>query len=89
VEKVWLKNYQKGVPHEINPDVFSSIPDMFEHNTRKFHDKTALINYGSELTYGELDEKSREFAAFLQQDLGMSLCVCFSLSVWMSLSLSV
>jgi long-chain acyl-CoA synthetase len=70
VDKVWLKYYQEGVPHEIDINEYSSLVSLFEDSCRKYSKKVAYVNLNSELTYEELDEKSREFATYLQQNLG-------------------
>ncbi|KTC93706.1 MULTISPECIES: AMP-binding protein [Legionella] len=71
MEKVWLKHYQEGVPHEIDINEYSSLVSLFEDSCRKYSKKIAYVNLNSGLTYEELDEKSREFATYLQQNLGL------------------
>ncbi len=63
----WFKNYPEGIPHEIDPDRFSSLVDMFEKSVEKFENLPAYENFGTELTYREIDNLSRDFAAFLQK----------------------
>lgn len=67
MQKPWLSQYQEGVPSEINPDEYASLVELFLDSCRKFRDKIAYTNYGSTLTYGELEEKSKHFALSLQQ----------------------
>ncbi|EQC45775.1 long-chain-fatty-acid--CoA ligase [Bacteriovorax sp. BSW11_IV] len=69
MEKVWYKNYQQGVPREINPDQYNSIPEILEKSFEKFKNKGAFHNMGSTLTYGEIERLSRKFASYLQNDL--------------------
>lgn len=69
MEKIWLKNYQPGVPLEINPDKYASINEMFEEVCKLYADRPAFTNMGSNLTYQEIEEKSRAFAAYLQTTL--------------------
>jgi long-chain acyl-CoA synthetase len=66
VDKIWLKNYPVGMPAEIDPDVFMSIPDMFEKTAAKFAGGPAYHNLGHTISYAELERLSRDFAAFLQ-----------------------
>lgn len=66
VEKIWLKNYQKGVPHTIDPTVFSSLVDLFDTSCRQHNQRIAYANMGCELSFSELDRLSAHFAAFLQ-----------------------
>lgn len=69
MEKWWLKNYEPGVPAEINPDRYASLPAMFEESCAAFLDKAAFVNMGHTLSFRALDQKSRDFAAFLQSHL--------------------
>ncbi len=69
MEKVWLKSYPKGVSHEINPDAYQSINEIFEVSFKKFSTRPAFSNMGSILTYSDLDRMSADFASFLQNDL--------------------
>ncbi|WP_234735832.1 AMP-binding protein [Tellurirhabdus bombi] len=65
----WLKYYPKGVPYEINPDAYPSLVELMEEGFRNYADKAAYACMGKKLTYGEIDQLSRQFAAFLQNDL--------------------
>ncbi|USD39214.1 MULTISPECIES: long-chain-fatty-acid--CoA ligase FadD [Ferrimonas] len=69
MEKVWLTSYPEGVPAEIDADKFASLVDLFEQSVSRYGDKPAFINMGKSITYNELDRLSRDFAAYLQQEL--------------------
>ncbi len=69
MEKIWLQSYQEGVPAEVDLSEFQSLGEMFEKSVSAYHDQVAFICMGAELTYGELDTLSRDFAAYLQSDL--------------------
>lgn len=69
MEKIWLQSYPKGVPAEIDVDQFKSIGDLFEQGVARFGSRTAYVCMGKGITYGELDELSRRFAAYLQGEL--------------------
>lgn len=69
MEKIWLKHYQSGVAAEINPDAYDSLVDFFLQNCTKFDDKSALSNFGSQLTYREWKQFSESLAAYFQQIL--------------------
>lgn len=71
MEKIWIKNYQEGVPHEINPDAFQSIAHFFQHYCERYSNRDAYSNLGHAITYSELEEYSKNFAAYLQQELGL------------------
>jgi long-chain acyl-CoA synthetase len=72
MQKVWLASYPQGVPAEIDVDEFSSLVAVFERSVEKFRDRPAYISMGREISYGELDRAARDFAAFLQQTLGLA-----------------
>jgi long-chain acyl-CoA synthetase len=65
MEKIWLKNYQPGVPTEINPDKYRSINEMFEEACKAYADLSAFTNMGTVLTYRDIEQKSCAFAAYL------------------------
>jgi long-chain acyl-CoA synthetase len=69
MEKVWLKNYQAGVAHEIDINKFNSIVEVFENSVERFRSRPAMANMDRVLTYGELDSLSSDFASFLQHTL--------------------
>ncbi|MGB9429686.1 MAG: long-chain-fatty-acid--CoA ligase [Gammaproteobacteria bacterium] len=71
MEKIWLKEYPKGVPAEINPDEYASLKTMFEDSCRKYAARPAYSNLGTTLTYSELDHLSRQFGAYLQKVAGL------------------
>ncbi|WP_434629156.1 long-chain-fatty-acid--CoA ligase [Chromobacterium sp. CV08] len=71
MDKVWLKNYQAGVPHEIDINQFQSVTEVFDRSIEKFGDRPALANMGKQLSYAQLDALSGQFASFLQHKLGL------------------
>ncbi|MFC1234870.1 long-chain-fatty-acid--CoA ligase FadD [Vibrio sp. F74] len=72
MEKPWLSHYPIDVPKEINPDEYPSLIEMFENAVRNYADQPAFENMGSIMTYRKLEERSRAFAAYLQNDLKLS-----------------
>ena len=71
MEKIWLKEYPSGVPHEIDVNEFSSLKDIIEKSCAKFSSNKAFTNFGKSITYAELEEQSRHFAAYLQKVAGL------------------
>ncbi|ADU69535.1 AMP-dependent synthetase and ligase [Pantoea sp. At-9b] len=67
--KVWLKRYPPDVPAEITADRYTSLIDLFEHAATRYADQVAFMNMGQPMTYRQLDQQSRAFAAWLQQGL--------------------
>lgn len=71
LKKVWLNRYPADVAAEINPDRYQSLVDMFEQATVRYADQPAFMNMGEVMTFRKLEERSRAFAAYLQQGLGL------------------
>ena len=67
----WYKNYPDGTPHELEPYNFSSLVELFETASKKYHNRIAFDNLGGSITYGEVDRLSTNFAAYLQNELGL------------------
>jgi long-chain acyl-CoA synthetase len=72
VDKIWLDRYPKGVAAEIDSDASDTLVDIIEDACREFGPKVAFSNMDRELTYSELEQRSRDFAAYLQNDLGFA-----------------
>lgn len=71
MEKVWLKSYDPGVPENIDPDQFNNINEMLDINFKKFANDPMLVSLGQSLSYKEVDSLSNQFAAYLQNELGL------------------
>ena len=69
MEKRWLKNYAPGVSPEINPDQYASLIGILEESCANFSEKPAFSNMGHTLSFKALEQKSRDFAAYLQTHL--------------------
>ncbi|MFA4741498.1 long-chain-fatty-acid--CoA ligase FadD [Vibrio vulnificus] len=69
MEKPWLSRYPSDVPETINPDQYESLVEMFEQSVQKYADQPAFMNMGSVMTFRKLEERSRAFAAYLQNEL--------------------
>jgi len=71
VEKIWLNRYPEGMPEEIDPNHYDSLLEVFERSFKDFSDLPAFSNMGKHLTYKEIDEATKQFASYLQNDLGL------------------
>ncbi|EKO3919256.1 long-chain-fatty-acid--CoA ligase FadD [bacterium 19MO03SA05] len=69
MDKPWLSRYPTDVPETINPDQYLSLIEMFEQSVHKYADQPAFMNMGSVMTFRKLEERSRAFAAYLQNEL--------------------
>jgi long-chain acyl-CoA synthetase len=69
MEKVWLKNYDEGVPQTIDYKG-ETLNDLLDAAVRDFPDRTALIFEGATVTYRQLHDHVLRFAKALT-DLGL------------------
>jgi long-chain acyl-CoA synthetase len=65
-DRIWLKSYPEGVPHDLPPLPYSSLVALLEESFRKYADRPAYSFLGKELSYADTDRLSRAFAAYLQ-----------------------
>jgi long-chain acyl-CoA synthetase len=71
MKRVWMKNWPDFIPEETRyPQGKKPIFEYLRDNARKFPDRTAIVYYGKEVSYGELDRMSDQFARFLM-DAGL------------------
>ncbi|MBU3566001.1 long-chain-fatty-acid--CoA ligase [Polynucleobacter sp. MWH-HuK1] len=70
--KPWLNNYPEGVPFDVDISEYDSLLDMFDECFERYPNRRACEYLGKFLTYSELDQHSRHFAAYLQ-NLGLEL----------------
>ncbi|WP_373819480.1 long-chain-fatty-acid--CoA ligase FadD [Glaesserella sp.] len=71
MEKIWFDNYPQAAERVINVEKYESLVEMFEKAVNHHPDIPAYINMGQILTYRKLEERSRAFAAYLQNELRM------------------
>jgi len=66
MERIWLKSYPAGVEPEVRYDEHRSVGELFDRCAAQFRDRPAYTCMGKSIRYGELDELSRRFGAWLQ-----------------------
>ncbi len=71
MSKPWFDQYDPWMPHEIDADAYANVVDMLMEAGERFKDKVAFSNFGATKTYGESLDLSRNFAAYLQNTLGV------------------
>ncbi|AZP13501.1 AMP-binding protein [Undibacterium parvum] len=73
MEKIWINSYSSGVPAEIDVSAYDSLGDYFDHAVAQFADRTAFISgsTGVAITYRQLEQYSRNLAAYFQSVLGL------------------
>jgi long-chain acyl-CoA synthetase len=69
-ERIWLKNYPTGVPHDIDIEGYTCLVDLINDTLIKFKDRPAYTSVvGSSrktLSFADIDQKSKAFGAYLQ-----------------------
>ena len=66
LEQFYKDKYPPGVASSVDLNKYQSMVEVFEQAVKKYADKPAFSAVGVTLTYRELDERSRSFAAWLQ-----------------------
>ena len=66
MDKHWLKSYPEGVPHEIEPEQFTSLNQLLEDSFRKNASKPFSVCMDRWMSYGELENLSSALGAWLQ-----------------------
>lgn len=67
MDKVWLAEYQQGVPEEIDLNQYQSLVEIFEEACQAHALRTAFVSMKTEMSFKELERKSRQFAHFLRE----------------------
>jgi long-chain acyl-CoA synthetase len=71
MDRPWLTQYPAGVPADIDIDRFPSLKDVLGASCSRFASLPAFSSMGAALTFRQLDEVSRAFAAWLQASAGL------------------
>ena len=64
-QRPWLTNYPTGIPANIDPDSYSSVVALVEETFQKYKNETAFSCMGKTMTYGQVDQASKNFGAYL------------------------
>ncbi|HUS24708.1 MAG TPA: AMP-binding protein, partial [Candidatus Binatia bacterium] len=70
-ERVWLKEYQPGVPHDIDLTAYESLSDLIERSIGRFRALPAYQSGDTVLAYDDMDRLSQDFASYLQNVAGL------------------
>lgn len=66
---IWRPQYPSKVPHHIDLGLYKNLGETFDEAVKKFSNLPAFSNFGTQLSYLELDAKVNQFASFLQHEL--------------------
>jgi long-chain acyl-CoA synthetase len=64
-QRPWLKHYPKGIPANIDADIFPNVNSVLDDMFEKYGPQKAFSCMGKELTYRQIDQQSRQFGAYL------------------------
>src|SRR5260370_27952367 len=67
MDRIWLKSYPEGVPADVDLGKLRTLAQLIDDGFARYADSTAYVQMGRSLTYREVDELSRRFAAYLQK----------------------
>ena len=70
-ERVWHTSYPLGIPHEIDIGAWRSIVALFDAAVERYGDQPCCTNFGTTLSFSDVERLSRDFGAFLQNELGV------------------
>ena len=68
MDKIWLNSYPPGVPGTVNCESFQTLSESLLTYCEQFAENIAFTGIGGDLTFQELEEKSRQLAAAWQAD---------------------
>jgi long-chain acyl-CoA synthetase len=66
MEKIWLKSYPPGVPHDVQPEQYRSVAHLLEESFRKHASSPFSVCMDQWMSYGELERLSAALGAYLQ-----------------------
>jgi acyl-CoA synthetase (AMP-forming)/AMP-acid ligase II len=66
MERIWLKNYPPGVPHDIDTTQYKSLTDLLERAFREHGNSPFSVCMNRWMSYNQLDELSTALGAWLQ-----------------------
>jgi long-chain acyl-CoA synthetase len=67
MDRIWLKSYPDGVPADVDLAKLRTLVQLIDEACSRYADSAAYVQMGRSLTYREVDELSRRFAAHLQK----------------------
>jgi long-chain acyl-CoA synthetase len=72
MDRIWFEHYPAGVPHHIDAGAYASLADLFLASCARFAARPAFSSMGTTLTYADIEQKARDFAAYLQHECGLA-----------------
>ena len=92
MNKTWFTNYPENVSHQISMDGYNSLVDILHQASAKYAKQCAYSNFGTDLSFEQVNQLSLQFAAYLQNKLHIKkgervalMCpntLCFPIAMW-------
>ena len=70
IPRPWLASYKENVPHTYSGSAYKNLGSFLEAMFAQHADLPAFSNFRRTLSYREIGERARAFAAYLQHELG-------------------
>ena len=70
IPRPWLASYKENVPHTYSGSEYKNLGSFLEAMFARHADRPAFSNFRRTLSYREIGERARAFAAYLQNELG-------------------
>ena len=70
IPRPWLASYKENVPHTYSGSGYKNLGAFLEEMFARHADRPAFSNFRRTLSYREIGERARAFAAYLQNELG-------------------
>ena len=70
IPRPWLASYKENVPHTYSGSAYKNLGSFLEAMFAQHADLPAFSNFRRTLSYREIGERARAFAAYLQNELG-------------------
>src|SRR3546814_16016911 len=69
LQRPWLDSMPKCVTAQIEISQYQSILSVLDQVCEKYADKPGFASFGTQLSYGEIERLSRQFASWLINDI--------------------
>jgi long-chain acyl-CoA synthetase len=70
-QRIWHRSYTPGIPHEIDVSGLRSIAQLLHEAVTRYGGQPAFTSFGTTLSFKDVARLSRDFGAYLQQELGV------------------
>ena len=71
MEKPWHNQYPAETPHEIDMSSCASVVELFTQASSEYASLPAFENFGTQISFQELNDLSANFARYLQNSIGL------------------